>query len=435
MKKRAASIFQYDGKWYGIRFELHGKEVSSLELFSEKNPEELKSLFKEERYGVSLSPSAGYLVKLQFTFSGKRKIGLVIRNELEDLLPFPIDNISLDFQESGRGNTLVGALPATSLEEWRNATGAAHVTLNSLAALHMLRWTGMVTRDTFIFVYAEENTATILLFRDGGLQGLRQFYYAPGSTAVEQTLRELGRSGELAGIPCYLMTAAEKESEIKGIIAQQLKTRVETPTLGQYLKNEKIPPPFWVGMGSALISLNPGREINLLSQTKKPFMRSTVIAYAAGGFAALCLIVMGMSYLNLNLKERAYRMLAKEQVTVYHAAFPNAPPVKDIEKILESRLQGMGQESLPSSGYGSRVRPLTTLAEISGNLDSQIDVRLNEYVWEEKQFTISGTTTSFSAVEKVRIGLEGIKRIRKVDIENVDLSSAKQVKFKIRGQF
>jgi hypothetical protein len=435
MKRRAASIFQYHGKWYGVRFELHGKEVANFEGFAEKSPEELRSLFKEERYGVSLSPSSGYLVRLQFAFSGKRKIGLVIRNELEDLLPFPVDNISLDFQDSGHGNTLVAALPANLLEEWKGEAGAVHVTVNGLAALHMLRWTGIVTRDTFIFVYAEENTATILLFRDGNVQGLRQFYYTPGTTMVEQTLRELGRNGELAGIPCYLIAGSEQESELKSLIALQLRTRVETPTLGKYLKTEEIPSHFWVGMGSALLSLNPGREINLLSKMRKPFMRSTVVTYAAGGFAALCLILLGFSYLNLTLKGRTYQMLAKEQTTVYHAAFPNAPPVKDMEKILESKLQGMGQENPLSTGNGSRVRPLVTLTEISSNLDSQIDVRLNEYVWDEKQFSISGTTTSFGAVEKVKAGLTGIKGIRKVDIENVDMSSAKQVKFKIRGQF
>ncbi len=432
MKRKAASIFQYDRKWYGVRFELQGKTLENVEVYEEKEVGELKELFGEQPYAVSLSPSAGYLMRLSFPFSGRRKIGLVLKSELEETLPFPLDSVSIDFREMGGGSVLVAAVPDTATAGLKDPKTEC-ITMNSLAALHLLRWLNAINQDTFLYVYLEEATAVIMLFRDGSLNAVRQFYYKPGAEVISQVLDEMGQNGKLADMPCFLLAPREEVAAERAAIAQQLRIRVETPVLGAYLKDLPIPDHFWSGIGSALLSLNMGQEINLLTQTRRSPLKERAITYAAAGFAALALILLGISYLNVTLKERAYQFLSKEEFRIYQKAFPNAPPVKDVERVLETKLQSMGTHTT-SSGISTST-PLGVLAQISSIIDSKIDVKLNEYNWDDKQFNISGTTVSFAAVEQIKSALVQISGVRNIEIENVDLSAAKQVKFKIRGQF
>jgi hypothetical protein len=78
---------------------------------------------------------------------------------------------------------------------------------------------------------------------------------------------------------------------------------------------------------------------------------------------------------------------------------------------------------------------LKILAEISAKIDKQIDVKLNEFVCDENELSISGTTVSFMAVEKIKAAMEEIRDIKNIEIQNLDMTQGKQIKFKIKGKF
>jgi len=49
--------------------------------------------------------------------------------------------------------------------------------------------------------------------------------------------------------------------------------------------------------------------------------------------------------------------------------------------------------------------------------------------------SISGTTVSFMAVEKIKAAMEEIRDIKNIEIQNLDMTQGKQIKFKIKGKF
>ena len=87
-----------------------------------------------------------------------------------------------------------------------------------------------------------------------------------------------------------------------------------------------------------------------------------------------------------------------------------------------------------SAAAATSISPLSVLNEISSRIGPEIDVKISEFVSDEKEFTISGTTVSFASAEKIKADLDQMKGVSQVDMQNVELAGGKQVKFKLRGK-
>jgi hypothetical protein len=83
---------------------------------------------------------------------------------------------------------------------------------------------------------------------------------------------------------------------------------------------------------------------------------------------------------------------------------------------------------------GVTTNPLAVLDEVSSKIAPDIDVKVSEFVADGKEFTVSGTTVSFASVEKIKAGVEQMKGISEVEMQNLELVANKQVKFKLRGK-
>ncbi len=433
MRKKAASIVQCGETWCGVTFSVSGKEVADCELHTDKTFEELTKILEDQGYGISLNTSSGYLVYLKFPFSGRRKIALTLNNELEGVLPFPIDETVIDFQEIGKGNVLTAAIPQSIIEEVKKGKSARSITINSLAALYALKWFHVITQDSYAFLYIDGNAVSIMVFKDGNLQYLRQFFCTQESGFLHDAVKNI-LNYKNTPITYYMFCSNGDIAREKEALEEAFSISIETPSLNKYIKADMYPEWLWAGVGTALLSLDHTDQINLLSdrRAKLPFSNRAVML-CMGCLAGIGILVAGMFYLNLALKERAYKQLTAEQNNVYRIVFPKAPPVKDIGKSLEDKIRMLDRETI-AAGVNITLPPLQILAEISSRIDNQIDVKLNEFVCDEKEFSISGTAVSFASVEKIKETLEQIKDMKNVEIQGIDIAAGKQVRFKIRGK-
>ena len=80
------------------------------------------------------------------------------------------------------------------------------------------------------------------------------------------------------------------------------------------------------------------------------------------------------------------------------------------------------------------TNPLSILNEVSSKIGPDLDVKLNEFASDEKEFTVSGTTVSFASAEKIKAALEQVKGVSQVEMQSLDLAPGKQVRFKMRGK-
>lgn len=433
--KKVSSIIQYKDSLFGLRFNVSGRNVTGVELHKEKSFNELCDTLKNTSLGISLHTSTGYLVHVRLPFTGRRKIRLVINNELAGILPFEVEDAVTDFQEIGKGNVLAASMSKEALDVFKDVKGLRHLTVNSLAALYALRWFKALPETDYIFLSIDENVASIIAFKSDTLQTVRHFFYSPDSDTLNEAIRELSSNENLSNTLFYMVSNTENGLAEKERIEKNFNIRINMPSPEKYIMSDEYPPWLWAAVGSALLSLNPRDEINLLSLKRSEISLPIRLLFVyTGCLAGLCVLVLFLFSLNVYSKNRVFAYLNKEQNRIFRTVFPQSPPMKDINKYFEDRIKSIDREAFSGSGINVGMPPLQVLAEISAKVDNQLDVKITEFISDEREFAISGTTVSFSAVEKLKSSIEGVRGIKDVEIQNIDNAAGKQVRFRIRGR-
>ncbi|OPY69741.1 MAG: hypothetical protein A4E57_00991 [Syntrophorhabdaceae bacterium PtaU1.Bin034] len=432
MKRKGSALVQSKEGWYGVTFDVREKEISELRVHSGKSLPELKQLVGEKGYGVALENGYGYLFNLSFPFSDKRKIRMVIGNELEERLPLSTEDISVDFVETTRGGVLAAAVPNTVLEEFRTDKHTSITTLQSLSVLYALKWFGVIHKKDFAFIHVNGNSTVIMGFKEDNVCYIRQFFHLPQSDGLTDAVREMLNNKDFNPLSWIMISDSEDAASLKEEIEKTFHLHIDTPRLGRLLHNGEAPEWLWPGIGAALLSIKPKGEINLTGLRQQyAFLSTKAGLRISAALAALGLFVLGLFYLDYYFKERTYRYLSSEPMRIYKLAFPKSPPVKDTVKAFRDKIKAL--EAEPGS-IGAANNPLAVLDQISSKIPADLDVKVHEFVSDEKEFTISGTTVSFASVEKIKVGIEQMKGVSQVDMQNLELAANKQVKFRLRGR-
>ncbi len=434
MRKTASAIMQDKGAWHGLSVTVGDGEVTDLKAFSGHGLDELKKMLGDQPCGVALEDAGGYLSQLAFPFGGRRKIGLVIGGQLEELLPLPVEDMVIDFQELGAdGGVLAAAVPKSALAELNGQRKIRNVSLQSLAALYALKWFKLLPQEPCVLLHCTGDAAVVMTLVRRRIVRLRHFFRSPHAAAVIDALREVAAETASTHVR-YLMVGGDDAPAEKVMIESALNINVELLDLYDYVNGEHLPAQGWAGLGAAIMALNSKGEINLSGErhhTVSGVNRAAL--YVTGGLAAISLLALSLSSLDFYLKQRAYDYLSREPNRIYRAVFPKAPPVKDVARSFEQRIGNLDGPRGTSTENGA-ASPLSLLDEISSKIDPQVDVKLSEFVADDKEFAIAGTTTSFASLDKIKAALQQVKGMDRVELQSVDMASGGQVRFRFRGK-
>jgi hypothetical protein len=431
LKRRASAIVQRKDGWYGIGFSINGTVISEVDLYENKDLPELKQIF-DESCGVSVENSSTYLFDLTFPFNDKGKISLVLRNELEELVPFSLDDMTLDFHQTGKGKVLAAAIPKSLSEEFKTEKQVKIISVQSLAVLYALRWFNVIYQENFVFLHMNGNAVVIMAFKDNELYYLRQFFHSPQSDALHDAFEEIVSDAGFSPRAYFMISDNRDAVAQKEILERTFKIRVEIPLLKRALKNEDIPEWLWPGIGTALLSLAPRGQLNLKEEKRRFFLSRRIGLYATATLAGISLLAVSLFYLDYYFKQRTYDYLSAEPGRIYRLAFPKSPPARDVARMFQDKIKLLEKE--PGSSVVTGGNPLAILNEVSNRIPQEIDVRINEFVSDEKEFVISGTTVSFASFEKFKTGIEQVRGISQVEVQNLELTANKQVRFKVRAK-
>lgn len=432
VKRRTGAIVQSGQEYTGISFVLKDREISDVKVYEKQALEDLRQSFEDMPHGITLENSSGYLFSLTFPFSGKRKIGMVIKSEMDELLPFPNEDMVIDFQETHRGAVLAAAIHKTVAQEANGDKKVRYIGLQSLSALYAVKWARRLPLQDSIFVHLNGNTVVILGIKDGKAAFLRQFIHAEEDGSFDQALVEVLDEPEYHPTMCVLVNENEDRIDWKERIEKTHSIKVDVPSLDESVGNSALPKWLWSGFGAALMALSPKGEINLTVEKQAVLPRGGRSAlYFLGSLAAASVLVWGLLYLNYSLKRGAYNYLSSQPTTIYKGAFPKSAQTKDVARAFQEKIRGLESQS-PAGTNG--LSALELLNDLSSKIDSQIDVKVNDFTVDEKEFILSGTTVSFGSLEKIKIAVEKLKGVASVDLQNVELATNRQVRFKIRGK-
>jgi hypothetical protein len=432
LKERLSAIIQNGEEWCGVTFDIHEKEVSDVVFFAEDTFEKAKTRVGAGTFGLALDNSSVFLFDLSFPFSGKSKIRLVLQNELEQVIPVSGEDMQIDFTENGNGKILAAGVQRATIRDLDLGKQTKVLTVQALGALHALRWLGNVDIADFVLIHTSGSAVVLMAFKEGHLYHLRQFFHSAASDSLDDALSSIIKDSTYSPKSFVTIGGAEFMENEASRLREKFHIQIYSPSLSEIIPHGEIPDWGWAAIGTGLLSKRPKGSINLLERTRSflPFS-SKIPLYASASLAVIGIILAGLSYLNYALKMRTFQYLLTEPPKVYRASFPKSPPVKDPIAAFRDRIKGLDKQPGPQ---GTGMNPLAILNEISIRVPADLDVKVDEFVVDEKDFTISGTTVSFAAAEKIKTAIEQIRGVSQVEPQNLELTGAKQVKFKLRGK-
>jgi hypothetical protein len=432
LKKRGTGLVPRNGGWYGVTLTVRDREITDLEVIQKAGLPELREAFPQGRYGVAVDNGSAYLFNLTFPFSDKRKIKLVIGSELEERLPIPVEDLAIDFVETTKGNILAAGIPKSLAEAIAEDKRVRITTVQAIAVLHALKWLNLIYREDFVFIHRNGSAIIIMGFKADRLHYLRQFFHAAGSDSLEEAMAEIAGDRTFDHAAYVMVSDGEDGQATKEYLERKFNIHIDTPSLRKILKDDSAFDWLWPAIGAALLSCAPRGKLNLTGTGRADLLLYTKTAlYASICLACVGLLATGLLFLDYLFKESAYKYLVSEQGRIYRLSFPKSPPVKEPAKMFREKIKLLERE--PGSVQAA-ANPLAVLNEISSRIGPEVDVKVNEFASDEKEFTISGTTTSFASVEKIKTSLSQMKGVSQIEMQNLDLAPGRQVKFKIRGR-
>lgn len=421
--KKGISLLKYDNNLFLIKGELKKRR---LRIEYKKFEKEDENLLKNKKPFVSFETKDGLVVGLRFPFKGRKKIAPVLKNELESLIPFPVEEIILDFKEIPNGNTITLSTQKSIVEPLKNAFHPQYVTNNTVSALFAFTYFNIAKEKDFALLHIEGSIFTIFIFKNRLLDSIHQSYFQKGDFI--EKIKEYIINSNIEAL--YFIGETTDTQEIERFLKSH-NIRLIKLDGKDYFDADGYPEWVWAGAGISLLSiLRPKNEINLLREERGENVFDKYGLLIITFLSISAFFTFMLLYIDLNLKKKAYSELAGEEIKVYRRVFPGSPPVFQIEKILKEKIKETASEG--TTGFYSS--PITILGSISKNLDPSLDVKLNDLNIDEKGFSISGATTSFSSVEKIKEGISNISNVKETVIEVIEPSGS-QVKFKIRGVF
>ncbi len=198
MRRKGAAIIQRNGGFCGVTLTFGNRQITDLQVYEAEDLPEVRQALGEGGYGVAVENGSAYLFNLTFPFSDKRKIRMVIGGEIEERMPLPVDDLTLDFVETAKGHVLAAAIPRSLPEELGLDKHVRITTVQAIAELHPCA--GSTWSHTRIRVPPQSGKATIAW--PSGTDALvpGQFFDSPGPTPLTAQWGDQGEKSSCPGL-------------------------------------------------------------------------------------------------------------------------------------------------------------------------------------------------------------------------------------------
>ena len=90
-----------------------------------------------------------------------------------------MDDLTIDFVETGRGNVLAAAIPKSLSEELKTRKRLRVTTIQSIAVLHALRFFKVIHHGDFVFFHRNGDAMVIMCFKNDSLNYVGSFSTPP----------------------------------------------------------------------------------------------------------------------------------------------------------------------------------------------------------------------------------------------------------------
>lgn len=370
-------------------------------------------------------------------FRDRKRLAQTIPFELENHVPFDLDEVVIDYQVLHRdraGTTVLAALvPKKDLERHLSLLQAAGldpkvVDLGPLSTLNSLTLVPDLP-PTFAFLDFGPRNVTAALYRNGELAGLRTIlqpltpvpasnngagegHADPLVAEIRWTLLALNGAPLDDSLPCYVAgDPAELDSlapELDQALAVDVR-RLDRLHLAQTRDSAAQAPAFTSSLGLALREVAPNATLGLnFRRGAYAYHRSQQeLQRGLRGVAALAALVVALTvtHLYVEYRQQARHLDELEQQirSVARATLPDIPirnPVRQLQEeieLLQSELDVLNG-IVPLSSSTS----LDIFREISAAVPNQVRLDADDYMMDADSIRMRGNADSFESVDTIK---------------------------------
>ncbi len=402
---------------------------------------------------------------LQIPFRGSKKIQLVLPFELEPTVPYPVDDLIIDFidlESAGHDDhtdVIAVAVPKSDLTPYLGTLGAFKidpemVTLSGLPAALCLANQADAGKDQ-LFLKVDKDLSTLFIVSNGGIKLIRSLATPvtddtrAGSLGafVHSTLSAFGELSQSEYQPSDMvvtgsgLNGANFDADVSRFLELPVKRlnfadRLSIPIDGE--DNKSWDPALMDNaLALALMEIEGIKGPNFhkgrfaakkfIVKHKKYLIKTGILA--ASVLALLFFNIIGESY---TLNRQIYRF--NRQITgIFQETFPEVKRIVDPFQQMQIKVQEVKKSAVLQTATTSPILSIDILNNISKSISESIAVDITRMVISPDNVLISGTTDTFEAVDDIKSKLEQIDAFKKVTISSTNKDrSGKEVRFQMK---
>lgn len=462
--------------------------LSSASVLVDHNPEKALNEISEkmnlgsETYIASIDGSNISYQNLTMPFKDPKKIKQTLPFELETLLPFPVDDIVVDFNivKSGDHSEIIAvsarkALVSQYLQAVR--TLDVHPRVIDIRPVPIALWllSQSETPDNGLVIDIGQKKITYVLFIDRRIALVRntslipEISSAPLSTDagpasketadaislslhrdIKNTLRSFSllMKGEIKPEKAYITGIGAQRQGIDKALVQQMGIPVEPVNVGNDNRvrmdvetAEEWNPALMSGaLSLALREFKKGHGFNLRKgefAVKKGFLKS-IKELRVAGIALLIIFIFLLFDAGADhyLVKKRYDAAVHKNADLFRQLFPDVQEVKFPIQQLKQKIEELKNSSLAIPGdIHKEQKTLDLINDISQRIPKSTDIDVSSMVIDSETVRISGQTDSFNTVNAFKSDLESSTYFSDVMIMPAKLDkTGKKVEFELKLQ-
>lgn len=405
-------------------------------------------------------------------FKDKRKLRMILPGELETTVPFPVDQLVIDFnllklsEPAERIELLAGAVETEFMGTVMDTLAPLGIdpeiaTVGGLpAALGLARFANVP--DNFLFLDVDARRCAIFLVLSEQIAFVRSFIprSADNAARTETLCHEIQRTltsfetyfqsdiipGELRIGGYGAESLPEKfESEayrLTGIPARRTNLIVNTNTMIKRARVDEMPNSAILETAFSLVLMEseglkglnfrtgPFAQKRKWAEHKSDFLKTGILA------CLLFMLSFGGIWMDTQSMEKKLAVLNNKVIDILKTTFPEKSfpnPLNYPVQQMKNAIAEMEKANLLPPDMGKRAKAIDILNDISKLVPEKIDVEFTQLVIEKENVAFTGNTDAFDSVNEMQSQLEKSELFRKVTI----ISSEKdkdRVAFKLKIQ-
>jgi len=425
---------------------------------------------------------------LSLPFKDKKKIRQIIAFELETMIPFPIDDLLVDFTIAGRSperaDILAAAVKRSFLADFlaffENQGVAPEVV--EIRSVPVVSWLlgQATTPDNGLFLDISPESATIILFLEKRIVLIRKV-----SIGGEKNKGKADDNGKDISAPdkseietdetVFMSFCKTVQNTLMAFVDQ---TDEERRPEKVFITGRAVYLPHIVEILGRFLGL-PVEGIDLCSDPRiqideklvsnwKPALMDNALALAiresgkGPGFnfrreefeikrqflkfgkelrtgisfliVILTLLITDLGVDYYGLKKR-YQLLDGEVRAIFSETLPEVQRVVDPVQQMRVKVNELKKTAGSLAGIGIERKVLDLMGDISQRVPNNLSVKVNQMIIDQEAIQMRGTTDTFNTVDTIKKGLDSSTYFAEVAISSANLDRTGQaVRFEIRMQ-